>query len=200
MKKPSQSQFLLLIIVAALIGVGIYFVTVTVKQARAASDLETQIVDVEDQISSINNQYDINALNDTLNDLYDELEDSEFPEEDEIGTIAVLDVVEEAKDAAGVRIIYGNMPDTVRTVYLNVNENDNGTEYTAFIYELEATATELSGLYNFLYEIESNASYESLVINDVELQYVPATEQATAYWAMTFEIVVYAHTDLHEGE
>ena len=155
---------------------------------------------MEAQISSINRQYDIDALNDTLNDLYDELEEAEFPKEDEVGTIAVLDVVEEAKDAAGVRIIYVNMPDTVSTVYLNGNENDTGTEYTAFIYELAATATELSGLYNFLDEIESNASYESLVINDVELKYVPATEQATAYWGMTFEIVVYAHTELHEGE
>ncbi|MGB2798534.1 MAG: hypothetical protein WBC55_09805 [Dehalococcoidia bacterium] len=192
MKKPSQSQFLLLVIVAALIGVGIYFVVVTVKQARAASDLETQIVDMEAQISSINRQYDIDALNDTLNDLYDELEEAEFPEEDGVGTIAVLDVVEEAKDAAGVRIIYGNMPDTVRTVYLNGNENDNGTEYTAFIYELEATATELSGLYDFLYEIESNASYESLIINAVEIEYIHATVEEPAYWDMTFEIVVYA--------
>jgi len=194
MKKPSQSQFLLLIIVAALIGVGIYFVVVTVKQARAASDLETQIVDVEDQISSINGQYDIAALNDTLNDLYDELEEAEFPKEDGVGTIAVLDVVEESKDATGVRIIYGNMPDTVRTVYLNGNENDNGTEYTAFIYELEATATELSGVYNFLDEIESNASYESLIINAVEIEYIRATVEEPAYWDMTFKIVVYAQS------
>ena len=194
MKKPSQSQFLLLLIVAALIGVGIYFVVVTVKQARAASNLETQIADVEAQISSINRQYDIDALNDTLNDLYDELEEAEFPEEDEVGTIAVLDVVEEAKDAAGVRIIYGNMPDTVRTVYLNGNENDNGTEYTAFIYELEATATELSGLYNFLDEIESNASYQSLVINAVEIEYIRATVEEPAYWHMAFEIIVYTQT------
>lgn len=194
MKKPSQSQFLLLIIVAALIGVGIYFVVATVKQASAASDLETQIVDVEAQISSINRQYDIDALNDTLDDLYDELEDSEFPEEAGVGTIAVLDVVEEAKDVAGVRIIYGNMPDTVRTVYLNGNENDNGTEYTAFIYELEATATELSGLYDFLYEIESNASYESLIINAVEIEYIRATVEEPAYWDMTFKIVVYAQS------
>ena len=194
MKKPSQSQFLLLLIVAVLIGVGIYFVVVTVKQARAASNLETQIADVEAQISSINRQYDIDALNDTLNDLYDELEEAEFPEEDEVGTIAVLDVVEEAKDAAGVRIIYGNMPDTVRTVYLNGNENDNGTEYTAFIYELEATATELSGLYNFLDEIESNASYQSLVINAVEIEYIRATVEEPAYWHMAFEIIVYTQT------
>ena len=200
MKKPSQSQFLLLVILAALIGVGIYFVVVTVKQARAASDLETQIVDVEGQIASIDNQYDIDALEGELDDLYDELEDAQFPKDDEVGTIAVLDVVEEAKDAAGVLIIYGNMPDTVRTVYLNGNENDNGTEYTAFVYKLEATATELSGLYNFLDEIESNASYQSLVINAVEIEYVPATEQATAYWGMAFEIVVYAHTELYEGE
>ena len=194
MKKPSQSQFLLLLIVAALIGVGIYFVVVTVKQASAASDLETQIVDVEAQISSINSQYDIDALNDTLNDLYDELEDSQFPTEDEVGTIAVLDVVSDAKEAAGVRIIYGNMPDTVRTVYLNGNENDNGTEYTAFIYELEATATELSGLYYFLNEIESNASYESLIINAVEIEYIRATVEEPAYWHMTFEIIVYTQT------
>jgi hypothetical protein len=85
-------------------------------------------------------------------------------------------------------------------VYLNSNENDDGTEYTAFIYKLEATATELSGLYNFLGEIESNASYESLIINNVELEYVPATEEVTAYWHMNFEIVVYAHTVIYEGE
>ncbi len=194
MKKPSQSQFLLLLIVAALIGVGIYFVVVTVKQASAASNLETQIADVEGQISSIDKQYDIDALNDTLNDLYDDLEDSQFPTEDGVGTIAVLDVVSDAKDAAGVRIIYGNMPDTVRTVYLNGNENDNGMEYTAFIYELEATATELSGLYNFLDEIESNASYQSLVINAVELEYIPASDEEPAYWHMTFEIIVYTQT------
>lgn len=194
MKKPSQSQFLLLLIVTALIGVGIYFVVVTVKQASAASNLETQIADVEGQISSINGQYDIDALEGEIDDLYDELEDSQFPTEDGVGTIAVLDVVSDAKDAAGVRIIYGNMPDTVRTVYLNSNENDNGTEYTAFIYELEATATELSGLYNFLYEIESNASYQSLVINAVELEYIPASEQEPAYWHMIFNIIVYTQT------
>ena len=194
MKKPSQSQFLLLLIVAALIGVGIYFVVVTVKQASAASNLETQIADVEGQISSINGQYDIDALNDTLNDLYDELEDSQFPTEDGVGTIAVLDVVSDAKDAAGVRIIYGNMPDTVSTVYLNGNENDNGTEYMAFIYELEATATELSGLYNFLYEIESNASYQSLIINAVEIEYIHTTVEEPAYWHMTFKIIVYTQT------
>ena len=194
MKKPSQSQFLLLLIVAALIGVGIYFVAVTVKQASAASNLETQIADVEGQIASINKQYDIDALEGEIDDLYDELEDSQFPTEDGVGTIAVLDVVSDAKDAAGVRIIYGNMPGTVRTVYLNGNENDNGTEYTAFIYELEATATELSGLYNFLDEIESNASYQSLVINAVELEYIPATIEEPAYWDMAFEIVVYSQT------
>ena len=194
MKKPSQSQFLLLLIVAALIGVGIYFVVVTVKQASAASNLETQIADVEGQISSINGQYDIDALNDTLNDLYDELEDSQFPTEDGVGTIAVLDVVSDAKDAAGVRTIYGNMPDTVSTVYLNGNENDNGTEYMAFIYELEATATELSGLYNFLYEIESNASYQSLIINAVEIEYIHTTVEEPAYWHMTFKIIVYTQT------
>ena len=194
MKKPSQSQFLLLLIVAALIGVGIYFVVVTVKQASAASDLETQIADVEDQISSINSQYDIDALEGEIDDLYDDLEDSQFPEEEEVGTIAVLDVVSDAKEAAGVRIIYGNMPDTVRTVYLNGNENDTGTEYTAFIYELEATAAELSSLYNFLHQIESNASYETMVINAVEIEYVTATEDEPAYWDMAFEIVVYAQS------
>ena len=194
MKKPSQSQFLLLLIVAALIGVGIYFVVVTVKQARAASDLETQIVDVEAQISSINRQYDIDALNDTLNDLYDELEDSQFPEEDEVGTIPVLDVVEEAREATGVRIISAYMPDTIRAEYLNGNENDNGTEYTAFIYKLEAIYPELSGLYNFLDEIESNASYQSLIINAVEIEYIHATVEEPAYWGMTFEIIVYTQT------
>ncbi len=194
MKKPSQSQFLLLLIVAALIGVGIYFVVVTVKQASAASNLETQIADVEGQISSINGQYDIDALNDTLNDLYDELEDSQFPTEDGVGTIAVLDVVSDAKDAAGVRIIYGNMPDTVSTVYLNGNENDNGTEYMAFIYELEATATELSGLYNFLYEIESNASYQSLIINAVEIEYIHTTVEEPPYRHTTSKIIVYTQT------
>ena len=194
MKKPSQSQFLLLLIMAALIVVGVYFVVVTVKQARAASNLETQIAEVEGQISSINGQYDIDALEGEIDDLYDELEDSQFPTEDGVGTIAVLDVVSDAKDAAGVRIIYGNMPDTVRTVYLNGNENDNGTEYTAFIYELEATATELSGLYNFLDEIESNASYQSLVINAVEIEYIHATVEEPAYWHMAFEIIVYTQT------
>lgn len=194
MKKPSQSQFLLLLIVAALIVVGIYFVTVTVKQTSAASNLETQITDVEDQISSVNRQYDIDALEGEIDDLYDDLEDSEFPEEDEVGTIAVLDVVSDAKEAAGVRIIYGNMPDTVRTVHLNGNENDTGTEYTAFIYKLEATATELSGLYNFLHEIESNASYQTLIINAVEIEYIPASEGEPAYWDMAFEIVVYSQT------
>ncbi len=194
MKKPSQSQFLLLLIVDALIVVGIYFVVVTVKQASAASNLETQIADVEGQIASINSQYDIDALEGEIDDLYDELEDSQFPTEDGVGTIAVLDVVSDAKDTAGVRIIYGNMPDTVRTVYLNGNENDNGTEYTAFIYKLEATANELSGLYNFLDEIESNASYQSLVINAVELEYIPATIEEPAYWDMAFEIVVYSQT------
>lgn len=194
MKKPTPRQFLLLVIVAALIGVGIYFVTVTVKQTRAASDLETQIAEVDGQIASIENLYDIDTLKAELADLEVELGNVTFPHEYVVQNIDVHDLVIDAEDAAGV-VIYSYIPDSPTTAYLNGDEDEGGKEYKAFCYELTIVASELSGLYNFLHEIESNASYQTLIINAIEIEYVPASESGSPFWYMACDVIVYAHTE-----
>ena len=187
MKKLTQLQLLLLVAVVALIGLGVYFTVVIVQQVQAASDLETQMADVESDIASIENQYDLDALEAALATLEEDLDDSAFPKADDVENIEVNDLVIyglQNAEVQGQRFI----PEGPIDVFLN----NNGTVYKAFIYEVGAAADKLPALYSFLDELEVNAPYETTVIENVVIEFVVATEEEPAYWTISIDIIVYA--------
>lgn len=187
MKKLSQLQLLLLVAAVALVGLGVYFTVVIVQQVQAASNLETQVSDVEGDIASIENQYDLEALEAELAALQSHLNAVAFPKANGVENIQINDLVIHALQDADVQG-QSFLPEGPTNVFLNNNE----TVYEAFIYEVGATADKLPSLYAFLDELEVNAPYETLVINNVIIEFIVATEEQPAYWTITLDIVVYA--------
>ena len=187
MKKLSQLQLLLLVAAVALIGLGVYFTVAIVQQVRAASDLETQVAEVESDIATIENQYDLDALEAELAALQSQVDAAVFPKSSEVENIQINDLVIYALQKTGVQG-QSFIPDSPTDVYLNSNE----TLYKAFIYEVGATADKLPGLYEFLEQLEVDAPYETLVIKDVIIEFIVATDEQPAYWTITIDIIVYA--------
>jgi hypothetical protein len=187
MTKLSQLQLLLLVLTVALIGVAIYFVVVAVQQASAASDLESQIADVEGQAATVSSQYDVEALQTQLESLQAELDEAEFPTQEEVENVRVLDLVIDAEHEAGIQV-QSFWPEKPTDVPLN----GNGRVYTAYVHVVTAMSPYIAGLYQFLDEVESNVPFNTLVMDRVALEFIPATDSEAAYWSMECDIIVYA--------
>lgn len=187
MKKPTQFQLLLMVVVAALLGLSVYIAVVIFQQASAAADIGEQIALVDKDIAKVSSQYDVDALEAELQELESQVEESQFPGADDVENVIVLDLVITAEHNATVQIA-SFAPDTPKVVYLS----GSGTQYLAYPYEVVVTAAGLPQVYSFLGEVEGNTPYATLVVNDVEVEYYPPTEDQAAYWLMGCDIVVYA--------
>lgn len=187
MSRISRVQLLLLVLVIALVGLSAYCVMIAVQKASAASDLDSQVGDVQNQISKVNAQYDVEGLQAQLDSLQAEVEAAQFPTQEEVENIQVLDLVIEAQDEAGIQV-ESFWPDQPTAVSLN----NNDTAYTAFVHAVTAMSANVSGLYEFLDAIESNAPFMTLVIDGVALELVPATEEEPPHWTMDCNVIVYA--------
>ena len=189
MRKPSRSQLVFMVIVAALLGVGIYFTVVAVQQVRAGPSVEKDIAQVQRQITTLTQRYDIDALEAELAGIEEELEEAPFPKADAVENVEVHDLVIDAGHEAGVQgLSYIPAAPTTGTI------GGGDIEYKVLTYAVEVSATELSGLYYFLDEIERNTLnlYETLVIDHVSMVYVPGTETVDECWTMSVHVVVYA--------
>ena len=187
MKMPSPLQIVFMVIVAALLAGGIYLAVVVVKQVRAVPGLEAQLEQVEAEIAWLQQTYDIPALEVELADLEDELEGVPFPifEGDENPSVDVFDLIENAVEEAHVyAYTYSEGAPTAEII------GDSDIEYQAFPIGVTAEATTLPRLYTFLEEVEDNAPYETLVIDDIEIVHTVGTEPES--WSISFEITVYA--------
>ena len=189
MKRPTPFQWLLVFVAAGLVALSVYMVVLTVQHASAAADVEDQITSVEAEIIKVSGQYNVLALQAELNQLEDEMEESQFPATDDVENIQVLDLIISAEHNAGLQV-ESFVPDTPIVVYLN----GSAIEYKAFPYDVSVSAAGVPQLYAFLDDVESNAPYQTLVIDDVELEYYPATDEEPAYWLMECDVIVYART------
>lgn len=187
MPKVSRGQMLLLALVVALIGLSAYCVVVVVQQVSGASELEGEIAEVEEAIAKINAQYDVEGLQAQLDSLKAELEQAEFPAEEDVEAVKVLDLVIDAEHDAGIQVD-SFWPEDPTTVSLN----DNGMTYTAFIHALTAMSADVAGVYEFLDAVETNSPFETLIIDNVALEFIPATEDEPAHWSTECDIIVYA--------
>ncbi len=187
MGKLSQLQLLLLVLMVALVGVAVYFVVVAVQQASAASDLESQIAEVESDIAQVSGQYNVDALQSQLESLQAELEEAEFPTQEEMENVRVLDLVIDAEHEVGIQV-ESFWPEDPTYVTLS----DDERVYTAYVHVVTAMSSDITGLYQFLDEVESNIPFETLVIDRVALEFIPATESEAAYWSMGCDLIVYA--------
>jgi len=189
MTKLSQLQLLLLVLTVALIGVAIYFVVVAVQQASAASDLESHIADVQSQVAKVSGQYDVEALETQLDSLQEELQEAEFPTQEQVENVQVLDLVIDAEHEAGIQV-ESFWPEEPTNVALSHSE----MVYTAYVHVVTAMSPHVAGLYQFLDEVESNIPFDTLVIDGVALEFIPATDSEAAYWSMECNIIVYAQS------
>ena len=184
MKKLSGTRGLLLLILVILLGMTIYFV-IDYSNARSSKDgLADDIVAVDAQIAAFGQPYDIEELEAFITNLLQQLADAHFPQAVEQNIIYdyVLAAVEEAGvafddwDAEGAVI-----EDTV---------NGTGQEYRLFSYEA-AVSGSLDEIFDFLAEMEANAPYDTIKLDDVELKY----SSDTLTWSMEFTILVYAQPE-----
>ncbi|MDY6917695.1 MAG: hypothetical protein SVP26_07080 [Chloroflexota bacterium] len=187
MKRPTPFQWLLVFVAAGLVGLSVYMVVLTVQHASAAADVEDQITSVESEIIKVSGQYDVQALQAELDQLEDQMEESQFPGTDDVENIEVLDLIISAEHNATIQV-ESFVPDTPVVVFLNGSE----IEYKAYPYDVSVSAAGIPQLYAFLDEVETNAPYQTLVIDDVQLEYYPATEEEPPYWIMECDVIVYA--------
>jgi len=184
MKKLSGTRALLLLVLVILLGVTIYFV-VDYSQDRSSKDgLADDIAAVDAQIAAFGQPYDIEELEAFITNLLQQLADAHFPQDVEQNII--YDYVLAAVDEAGVAFDDWDADAAV----IEDTVNGTGQGYRLFSYEA-AISGSLDEIFDFLAEMEANAPYDTIKLDDVELTY----DSSTLTWSMEFTILVYAQPE-----
>ncbi len=183
MRKLSGTRLVLLLILVALVAGNIYLGIGYYQDRGSEDELADDIAAVEVQIATMERLHDIPALEAELAALEDELAEVHFPPDVEY--IIIHDYVMAAADEAGVAFDNWKVEDTIETTV-------NGTEqeYRLFSYLATISGT-LDEIFDFLAEIEANAPYDTIKLDEMELTY----DSDTLTWSMSFTILVYAQPE-----
>ena len=184
MRRLSASRALLLLILVALAGLNIYFGIGYYLDRGDKDAVADDIAAVEEQIRVIEQRYNIEELEVDIVNLLQQLAEAPFPQDVERNIIH--DYVMTAADKAGVA--FEDWDAAEAAIETTVNGTDQ--KYRLFVYDAVISGT-LDEIFDFLAEMEANAPYETMKMDEVELSY----DSATLAWSMTFTILVYAQPE-----
>jgi len=183
MRRLTSFRLILLLLVVALLAGIIYLGVGYYRDYQRQGVLAQDIAAVDSQISALRQMYDIEALEAVLASLEQQLAEAHFPMDVEDNTI--YDYVRTAAEEAGVRI-----DSWVEEDVTEEEVNGSYTEYRLFSYEVDVTGT-LTAIFDFLSELEANAPYDTIKMDDVDLAY----DSTTGDWTITFDMLVFAQPE-----
>jgi len=179
-KRLSTFRLTFILILLALIAVSALFGVKAYSDYHDEDKLADEVQAAELQIARLAQLHDIDTLTAELASLEAQLGDTLFPpyvENDKVN-----DLVDESAATANVAIESWAIND-VSTQAID------GSAHKYRVYSYEVTASgKLSDIFTFLAEIEENAPYETMKLDEVEL----TQDEDTGNWSMSFSILVFA--------
>ena len=180
MKRLSTFRLTFILILLPLVALSILFGVLAYQDYRDEDSLADEVEAVELQIARLGQLHDIDTLEAELASLVAQLNDMPFPQD--VDTNEIFDLVHESAATAGVTI------ESWAIEGVSVQPIDGSAlGYRVYHYEITASGT-LSDVFTFLSEMEENAPYETIRLDDVELTY----DEASDSWLITFEILAFA--------
>jgi len=182
-KKLAGTRGILLLILVVLLGVTIYFVIAYSNGRGSKDEVADDIAAVEAQIAAFGQPYDIEELETYITNLMQQLAEAPFPQS--VTQNIIHNYVLAAVEEAGVAFETWAEEDEAE-----VAVNGTGQKYRLFSYEASVSGS-LDEIFDFLAEMEENAPYDTIKLEEMTLEY----DSTTLTWLMEFTILVYAQPD-----
>ena len=179
MKGLSTFRLTLILILLPLVVVSILFGVLAYQNRGDEDDLADEVDAVELQIARLVQLHDIDAMQAELASLAAQLNETPFPPYVDDNVVFVL--VQRSAETANVPITWATGGMSLETI------DGSALAYPVYYYEVTASGA-LSDIFCFLSEMEENAPYETLKLDDVELTY----DQASDSWSIEFEMLAFA--------
>lgn len=185
MKKLSSFQLVFLLITIGLVAGTVYFGVLYYLSYRSEGALAQEIEDVESTIASLQYIPNLDVLRGQLAALEEQLEEMPFPRE--VSNPEIYDYVWRAAQNAGVRLDYWSAEDEPSAVQI---AGGSECEYRVHSYEV-TVAGSLNQIFNFLSQMEDNAPFDTVKLEDIDLEYDSANDE----WSLALIIYVYAQPE-----
>lgn len=183
MRKLSSFQLVFLLLTIGLVAGTIYFGVLYYLSYRSEGALAQEIEDVDSTIASLQYIPDLDVLRGQLADLEEQLEEMPFPRE----VSGIADYVESAAQYARVDLNRWSAEAEPSAVQIT-----GGSEYEYRVHSYEVTvAGSLNQIFNFLSQMEDNAPFDTVKLEDIELEYDSANDE----WSLALTIYVYAQPE-----
>jgi len=179
-KRLSAFRLTLILIVLGLVAVSILLGVLTYQNSGDEDELDDEVKAVELQIVRLEQLHDIDALEAEFASLVSQLNDTPFPPY--VDDNVIFGLVQQSSATAVVTI------ESWAIEGVSVQSIDGSASgYRVYHYEVTASGT-LSNIFTFLGEMEENAPYETIKLDEVELTY----GGDSVSWSIEFEILVFA--------
>ena len=182
MRKLSSFQLVFLLLTIGLVAGTIYFGVLYYLSYRSEGALAREIEDVESTISSLQYIPNLSVLRAQLAALEEQLEEMPFPKE--VNNPEMWDYVRRAAQNADVDLRYWNAEDEPSQVQI---AGGSASEYRVHTYDV-TVAGSLTQIFNFLSQMEDNAPFDTVKLEDIDLEYDSEDDE----WSLVFTIYVYA--------
>jgi len=179
-KRLSTFRLTFILILLPLVALSILFGVMAYQDYRDEESLADEVEAVELQIARLAQLHDIDTLEAELASLVAQLNDMPFPQY--VKDNVIFGLVQQSAVTAGVTIeswvIEGVTSEAI---------DGSALGYPVYYYEVTASGT-LPDIFTFLSEMEENAPYETIRLDEVELTYDTDSDS----WSITFEILAFA--------
>ena len=165
---------LVLVVVTALFGIKAF------QDYRAEGRMADEAASLESQIAKMSQLPSASALQAELDSLQFELDTTPFPPS--VDDNVMFDLVQQAADAAGTAFEEWVINDPTSQAI-----DGSALNYQVYSYNVTASGA-LSDIFDFLSEMEQNAPYQTMILDEIEL----TRDAKTARWSIAFEIMVFA--------
>ena len=180
MKRLSAFRLTLILIVLGLVAISILLGVLTYQGSGDEDELADEVEAVKLQIARLEQLHDIDGLEAELARLVAQINDTPFPEY--VDDNVIFDLIRQSATITGVTVESWT-PDNVSVQPID----GSASGYRVYGYEVTASGT-LSNIFAFLREMEENAPYETVKLDDVKLDHGGSSDS----WSIEFEMMVFA--------